>query len=278
MANFEISINVQDIIAQHQEIADKIEAAVKEGVYKLAIQAHYHVVEIAKSKLRSTKEDFSNAVTLTPDGENAWNVTVPKRMMWIEEGLPSNFDMIPGFLNSAKAKSGPNGKYLVIPFKHNKAPSQQTNVQAALGNIVKAELKKRNIAYGGIERHADGMPKTGKLHGNLGITGPPSMNPPKSGQEGPVGHPLAVHPKPPRQEGPSGRPYLAGLSIQQKMGPFKEGLAKKDMMTFRTVSSKSSGWKHPGMEKLDSLGLTYTWALEKWDSDILPGILKDLGI
>jgi hypothetical protein len=275
MADFSININVAEIIAQHKDIADKLEAAVKEGVYRLAIQAHLHVIEIANQKLKTTKEDFSKAVNLSPDGDNAWNITIPKNMLWIEDGLPSNFDMIPGFLNSPKAKSGSGGKYLVIPFKHNKGPSKQTPVQAALGNIVKQELSKRNISYGKIEKEADGSPKTGKLH-SMNIANPSAMSPPGPGQEGPTGHPLAMHAKPPRQEGPSGRPYLWGLNVYQKKK--ESGAVDRSALTFRTVTSRSTGWRHSGLEALSSLSKTYTWALEKWDSEILPGILKDLGV
>lgn len=49
-------------------------------------------------------------------------------------------------------------------------------------------------------------------------------------------------------------------------------------MTFRTASEKSSGWKHPGLERRGFLEEAKMWAEQEWEEKMLPEMKKELGI
>ncbi len=159
-----------------------------------------------------------------------------------------------------------NSKYLVIPFKHNKGPTQQTPVQAGLLDTIKQHLKARQIPYGKIEKNPDGSPKVGLLH-KFDIHEP---------------HPKADH---------HSNHILEGIRVYQnakknpdgspRMNKHGHQMVSREIMTFRVASSKqqnSGKWFHPGFEAMGFLDEAYTWAVKLWEDEIQPSILKGLGI
>jgi hypothetical protein len=128
-----------------------------------------------------------------------------------------------------------------------------------LVTTIRAKLKKEGVPFKKIEKDANGSPRIGKLHTFDFSKG-------RSGREG--------------------NPDLKGVSIYQTLT--KTGNVRRDIMTFRTVSSgpASQGkWIHPGYphdRTEDGHGWKFLdraekWAWNEWESKILPEILSKYG-
>ena len=165
-----------------------------------------------------------------------------------------------------------NSRYLVVPFQHNKGPTQQTQAQRDLTNTVKAEMKRRKIPYGGLEKDSSGQPKIGKLH-SFDILHAPTKTQDGPGQgHGQIG---AV------RQGPTGIAFLQGIRVYQKRIKDEKGNSsvQKQVMTFRVASSKHKGtgrWVHPGLQAKRFFEEAEKWALEVWETKIVPEILANL--
>lgn len=186
MAILSVELDISQLISTHENLAEQIEAKTQEYVRKLATQAHAHILQQIKDKMKnsSLQVEFGKSLSLQPVDDHTWSVIVPQKMVWIEDGLPSGFDMLPGLLKSPKAKSGKNGKYIIIPFKHNKIPQQQSAFEQIVNKYVKDEMKSRNVPYGKIEKNPDGSPKLGTLH-KFNVNTPSHSHAVKPGQSGP---------------------------------------------------------------------------------------------
>lgn len=272
-----IVFNIAAIIEKNLHLAEVLDAKTNAAIESLTIQTKAHIVQEASQKLKTTRNDFVNSL-IGPeqlDG-NTWAITIPAKMMWIEDGLPPGFDMKPGMLASPKAKHGKSGRYLVVPFKHNKTPTQRTPLQNQLNDMLASHLKKAGMAASTkIEKNPDGSAKLGQL-GKFDIKTPTFKHNLPVGASGPLSHQLTAHARPQGQSGPSGRPYLWGGMISQNKT--SKGTVQKDAMTFRTVTENSKGWIHPGLKALQSLQSGRDFAEQQWNNKFLPEILKDLGL
>ncbi len=261
----ELNFDITELIQRYSHLSEEIEKAAAEGVARLSLMTHAHITEKAQEKLHSTRElFFSKFRPLEQLDANSWIITIPKEIGWIENGINAGFDMLPGMLASPKARTGKNGKYLIIPFKHNSSP--RTPTQELLTNTLKSELKKRKIPFQKIEKNADGSPKSGLLY---------KLD---------AGNPTAPRPngKPWQPDHYSG-PILHGIRVYQhktEAAQTATASTKKDIMTFRTASQSQSGkkWIHPGLAPQNFLTEAKDWAEKEWDSTILPEILKDLDL
>ena len=145
-------------------------------------------------------------------------------------------------------------KKVVIPFKYDKGPSQNSPLTQGLISQIRQTLKKDKISITKIERDGHGSPRLGKLHEyNLG--GP--------------------------RPGKGNTPALTRLSIYQT--PMysdiktKKMYVKRSVLTFRTVSSgpASAGkWIHPGFEAKNFMDKAMDLATQDWEQQILPEILE----
>ncbi len=259
----EVNFDITELIERYSHLADEIEKAAAEGIAKLSLMTHAHITEEAQQKLSSTRElFFSKFKPLEQVDNTSWLITIPKDISWIENGINAGFDMLPGMLASPKARTGKNGKYLIVPFKHNS--SSRTPTQELLTGVVKSEFTKRKIPFQKTEKNPDGSAKTGLLH------------------KFDAGNPTAPKPngKPWQPEHYSG-PILNHIRVyQHKQEAGKAGAVKKEVMTFRTASQSQSGvkWIHPGLEPQNFLTKAKDWAEKEWESTILPEIMKDLDL
>src|SRR6185369_6175367 len=112
---------------------------------------------------------------------------------------------------------------------------EQTHAAKDLTDTIKAEMRRRKIPYGNLEKGADGQPKTGLLH-SFDIMKAPNKTGEGPGQgKGPVGK---------VRQGPTGIPFLQNIRVYQKSVTDKKtgkSSVSKSIMTFRTVSSKQKG-------------------------------------
>ena len=260
-----LNVDLGPLLDLNNTLKPKIDAALKNAAQSLAAQAHAHLMEEVQSKLHSTRDKYVEAVHFQQVNDDAWVISLDHSAMWIEEGLPEH-EMLDNLLKSPKAKMAKDGsKYLVVPFQHNKGPTQQTSAASDLTQTIKNELKKRQIPYGKIERDEKGRAKLGLIH-SFDINKDPIKTHDGPGQ----GH----GPKGEVRQGLSGTPFLQSVRIYQKQ--MKDGSVKKGIMTFRVASSKHKGtgrWVHPGLEPKRFFDETADWALKAWDT-IRDEILK----
>ncbi len=261
----EVNFDITELLERYSHLSDEIEKATSEGIARLSLMTHAHITERAQEKLHSTRDlFFSKFKPLEQVDATSWLITIPKEISWIENGINAGFDMLPGMLASPKARTGKNGKYLIVPFKHNSSP--RTPTQELLNKTLKSELTKKKIPYQKIEKNPDGSAKSGLLH---------KLN---------AGNPTAPKPngKPWQPDHYSG-PILQSIRVYQHKVEHAQTATvsvKKDIMTFRTASQSQAGqkWIHPGFEPQNFLTEAKDWAEKEWETSIMPEIMKDLGI
>lgn len=267
------SVDASSVADLAESMEGKINKALQNAARDLSLMTHAHILEEAQSKLHSSREKYVQAMGINQVNENVWVITLNKSAVWIEDGMDRH-SMVDDLLKSPKAKTAKNGsKYLVVPFQHNKGASQQTQAAKSLTDTLKSEMKKRDIPYGKIEKHADGSPKLGLLH-KFDIESKPTKTHHGVGQgHGPIG---AV------KQGATGIPYLQGVRVyQKKLKDASTGREKvvKNIMTFRVVSSKHAGtgrWVHPGVEAKNFFEEAARWATELFDKEIGPKVLEQV--
>lgn len=257
-------------------LEDAAKAAMNDAARELTRMTHAYIIKQAHEKLHTRTQTYIDAMSIHQENDDCWVINLDAKARWIEDGMPRH-NMIEDLLKSDKAKtSADGGKYVVVPFQHNKGPTQLTPAQANLLDTVKGELNKINkgrekmgasaIPYGSLETGADGKPKTGLLH-SFDITKAPikMANGPGTGK-GPVGQVM---------QGPTGIPLLKGVKIYQREvedKKTKEKSVKRFIMTFRVASSKQLAeggrWDHPGLPPVNLMEKGMQWAAETWDKEI----------
>jgi hypothetical protein len=269
----ELKMDLSEFLKEHQELKEKAERLTKAAAADLSATTFNKVKELSQSKLKSRREFYDKHLSYAQVNEYTWVVHLDAKAMWIEEGMAPH-EMIDDLLKSPKAKTSKDGsKYLSIPFKHNKGPTQQTPAQKSLTETIKKTLNEMNkgrpaggkIPYGKLETNPDGSPKLGLLH-KFNITDSPKKTANVPGQgKGPIGAPM---------QGPTGTPFLKGVRIYQRQNA--QGKVERTIMTFRTVSSKHKGtgrWFHPGLEPVKFLDQAFDWAMKEWETKIKPALM-----
>lgn len=268
-----ITIDFGSLLKDLKDLPENLETQVHLATEHLASEAHQYILDQAEQELHSTLPDFQKALHMEELEKGVWVITLDADMVWLDEGMES-FSLIDTLLKDGKGKTSKDGhRYRVIPFKHDKAAPKQNppeikanpKVQKKLIGILQKTLAKKNLTIHGIEKHMDGTPKTGKLHSLDIKQGPKSKN--------------------------TGIPLLQGVRIYQHAMSDKEGKplygddghrqVQRSVMTFRTVSTKQEGtgaWQHPGVTAHNFMDRAYQWAQNKWESEVLPELLKNLGL
>lgn len=247
--NLKFNINVEDIVAQMGALKMEIEQDLHAAVANLAAVTHAKVLEMASNDLKTSFQTLSNNLGFDEIAPGVWVVSIDEKAFWIEEGIEAGKDMKPDLLKNANNVSKDGHRYRSIPFDHSKSPSKLTPYAQSLVTKIRSELKKRDIPFKKIEKTKEGSPRIGKLH---------SMN---IASEKPTDR--ASH------------PALHGVSIYQSMG--KNGNVRRDIMTFRTVSSgpgSEGKWIHPGSQPKHYLDKALEWAENEFNTNILPAILE----
>lgn len=251
--SLKLNIDAAKIAAQFKEFAMEIEQDIRKAIGNLAAITHAKVAEEAQQELHSSRKTFMDALGFEELSPGIWVISIDQKALWIEEGIDPNKDMKPDLLKSGTKTSQSGNKYKVIPFDYGKPPSQLTQGAQAIVSAIKQNLKKENVPFKKIERNSDGSPRVGKLHSfNFGNPG------------GRMGGP-----------GKGNTPVMNGLSIYQSIT--KTGNVRRDIMTFRTVSSgpaSAEKWFHPGLEAKKYLDKAAEWAMKEWEDKILPEVLK----
>jgi hypothetical protein len=271
-------------------LGNKAEAALKEAARDLTAMGHAHTMELAAQQLHSRRKKYVDAVTMSYE-EGVWVLSLDASVLWIEEGLEAG-DMLDAMLKSPKAKTARDGsKYLIVPFQHNALPQNTPASQRPIVDAVKAEMKKRDIPWGKVERDEKGRPLIGRLH-TFSIEHAPLGTGRGSGPAqgwGPAGD---VRQGPNHRQiqgggpGGGGVPFLRNVAVYQRaLGPkAPPGMhetaeanhgVKRDVMTFRIASSKHKGqgrWQRPALPPVLIFDQVYDWMIQEFDRTIGPAV------
>lgn len=249
MSNIRLNIDTDAIAEFAKEFKEDLKRDLQRSVGLLATQTYAHVKELAANELHSSLSQFQDNVGFEEISPGIWVVSIDKPALWIEEGLPQDFDMKPGILAKGAKTSKDGHKYRVVPFDQGKAPSQSTGFEKNLINQIKSQLKDRGIPFKKIEKDVNGNPRLGKLHTlNLDSDKPSTK---------------------------ASTPALQGLNIYQTRTA--SGSVRRDITTFRTVSDGPAGadkFKHPGYTPKKFLDRSAQWAENQWENIILPQLLE----
>lgn len=265
-----LNLDIQPLLQLEQQLQDASTEAMKTAGERLTAMTRAHIMEEAQQKLHTRRQMYLDGLSHYQVDDNTWVVNLDAKVRWIDDGLPEH-NMIDDLLKSPKAKTSKDGsRYLSIPFRHGpKGPTQMTPAQKTLLDTIKSELKQRKISYAKIETDKLGKPKLGLLH-SFDINTKPLRATDGRGQgKGPIGSVM---------QGPTGIPLLKGVRIYQHAIQNPDGTAgtRRDIMTFRTVSSKQKGqgrWDYPGIEGVHFMDEAYEWAKRTWEKEIVPEIL-----
>lgn len=251
MPDLRFDIDIKTLTDGFGNAKKELEKDLKKAVGGLASMTHAKVNELANNDLKSLSKKYKDALSFQQLEDNLWVVSLDMdKAGFIEDGRKSGF--MQELLDSPKAKTSKDGnKYLSIPFEHSKNPTEQSSQAKALTDEIRAELKKRDIPYRSkLEYHSDGSPKLGLLH-RFNIE--------------------SARLKDTHKDSP-----LKGVAIYQRKNE-KTGKVRRDIMTFRTISSKSKEegrWIHPGMMGKFLFEKAWRWAEAEWEQKILPEILN----
>ena len=268
MALFKVTLDIEGLTQFLDNFQKQISSDLKKATKGLAVDTQTHIVEQAYSKLKSSRQTYmENLSQAEKIDDYLWEITLKADAQWIEDGLPNNFDMKKGLLNTKRPGSkgeiktvenpdSPNygKKYRVVAFDQGKVSSQLSSnedklkYQQELIKKVKSELRKREIPYKKLELDPKtGSPRTGKLHSFDIESGIP---------------------------GKGNTPVLHGLSIYQTKNE-KTGKVQRSISTFRTVMEGQDGkWIHPGLEGKKFFEDGKKWAEDRWEKDILPALME----
>lgn len=240
-------INAQELASQFGEFKASVQVELEKGVQALSAMTHAKVSELASNSLSTSREKYLKALDYQEVAPGVWVVSLDESMLWLEDGRKAG-DMTEDLLkkNAKTAKDG--SRYKSIPFDQAKPTSQQNQFSRDMTKLIKDTLRRENRPYKKLELNADGSPRIGKI-GSFDIDSPlPSSR--------------------------ANTPALFGLSIYQTKTA--SGRVRKDIVTFRTVSSKMKGqkWIHPGIEAKKFMDKSLEWAEKEWETSILPAILE----
>lgn len=259
-----------------EDFAANFDNAIKKSMNKamaaLAAQTQKYIVEQANQKLHSTKDMYLENLDRFQDDNGNWIISLDASVVWIDDGAPE-WDMKPFFLKSTKAKTNKKGeKYLIVPFEHNKNKKNMNFSQRDLLSAIKSELSSIGVDLNKIETNKSGTPKLGLVR-SLDITNRPN----KIGEGPGMGSGRLGDVR----QGSSGTPFLKGIRIYQNKVKDKKGNEniQKSVMTFRTVSENNkniNAWRHPAVEGKHIFEDAAKWALNEFDTKILPFLVSEI--
>ncbi len=246
-----------------------IQKDLKESAGNLANMTHAKVLELADSDLSSLKSMYKENVKFDDSVPNLWVVTLEEPALWIEDGRKAGF--MEELLNGKSSKSGKNGKYAIIPFKHNKNPTDQSPKAYDLAKEIQYALKKKGVNWKKIETDQDGSPRLGRLHAfNLETARPIAQ---KESHKGSLTAGVAVYQNVYDQQGQR----VVNKDRARHLLSKGMGSVQKDVMTFRVISEKSrneGAWIHPGRPGNKLFDKAFEWAMQAWEREILPAVFE----
>lgn len=261
------------------ELPKLAKQAMQEGARDLSAMGHAKTIELAAQRLKSRRSLFVENLKIFQE-DQVWVLELQKPAAWIEDGLPPH-DMLDYLLKSPKAKTGKNGKWIAIPFVHNKAPQNTPESAKPMVDAIRQRMKRDGIAWGKIEKDAEGKPLLGTLH-RFSINDRPLKTGFGPGQgHGPVGdvrQGMNMRQREGGGPGGGGIPFLRNVSIRQRE---VKGKVERSVLTFRIASESQRGtgmWHSPGVKGAKIFESVFQWMADAFEKDIAPSIMAKLEV
>lgn len=248
MPNLLFNINIDDFEGVMEEFKKDLQVELNQAVERLADMTLEKTLEFAGEKLHTTLHIYKDNLSSRKEGTGVYIVSLDQKALFLEEGLPNNFDMKPGLLKNAKTSKAGN-RYAVVPFSHDTKPSQTGPKAQDLIDQVKKVLKQENIPFKKIELDKNGSPRLGLLHKIDIDSAKPTAK--------------------------ASTPALQGLRIYQNKD--EKGKVSRGIFTFRTVTDGPKGvdkFIHPGLEANQFMDKAFAWAMDTFDKEIMPELTK----
>lgn len=250
MKSYTMEEALRELGVDVKNLSDEIVARAKEQIEFIALQTHSMIAEKAQT-LKSTRAQYLRNLKVDKLYESTdqviWSVSLRKEAGWIEEGYAPG-SMIERILNGGKpARQAKDGsRYKIIPFKHNKKPSETSAAQQRIAAYAKSAIKKQGLDK--IIRNEAGQPIIGRA-ASVKITA----------KNQPVGR--------------FNQPLLAGLTIYQREQKSESGKTKimRDVMAFRVMSSNQIGsglWESKGFKGLNAFEEVSRKVDEMWNQAV----------
>lgn len=292
---FRFRVDVTEIAAKLRTTRELIEDKVVHGVESLSIASHAFIIGKVNEKfagddfkrkfylgLDSYGKDASGSSTKDPRidqtakhlrwikvADGLWVVELDERARWLEEGRPETFMgewlLKPGAKGVKRAKDG--SLYRAIPFKQAENGRTPAGSNPLLSQIVKDYAKMHKVNLKKIETDASGKPK-------LGVVQKLDIRPHDA--QGYAPGLLYSKPRSMEDAAKSGlKPHegifkLQGAIVVQRKDPnSKKGKVKKEVVTFRVISTKHKAegrWMYPEVQPSNFLGQAFDHATQQWDA------------
>jgi hypothetical protein len=270
VSNLKFDIDVETLSKQLGGLKKDVEKDVTRSAEDLANITHARILELADEELTSLREMYKSHVKTDNSMARIWVITLEEPAMWIEEGRKSGF--MEELLNGKSSHVGKNGKYAIIPFQHNKNPTNQSPKAYDLAQEIKYALKKKGVSWKKLETNADGSPRVGLLH-KFNVETARPVDAQKDIHKNPLTKGVAVYQNVYDSDGNLVRNADKGRDLLAK----GQGTVKKDVMTFRVISEKHKNeglWVHPGRQGNKIFDKAFDWAIKQWETQILPAIFE----
>jgi hypothetical protein len=244
-----------------EKISAEIKSRAKDKIQELALQTHGIIAEKANATLKSTRKTYLDNLAVNKimdQGDQIiWSVSLGKEAGWIEDGYKYNSLFERVLFHGKPPKQAKDGSvYKIIPFGHQKKPSESSAQQIRLARFANAAIKKQGLDK--VINDASGNPIIGK-----------GIRVPVTDKRQPISR--------------FNKPLLAGLTIYQNYKLDKKGnkmmrkgkpVIKRDVMTFRVMSSRHIGdgsWENKAWQGLHAFA-----EVEKKLDQIFDQAIKDL--
>jgi hypothetical protein len=231
-------------------------------------------------------DDRNKNVRWIKASDNLWIVEIDEKAKWIEEGRASiSMATEAWLLKPGKVKTAKDGSvYRSIPFTHTKGgkPTFNTGLMgegpgSQILTLMKKAAQAQGISLTKIERDESGEKIGGPVDSSTGLQGAKvlhklNVNEPSS-RAG-----MGLFYSKPRTQAESiatglkphgGIYHLQGAVVTQR--EVSKGKFSKEVVTFRTVSSKHQGenrWMAPEVKALNSIPAAYKFAEKAWEEQV----------
>lgn len=142
MANINITMKLEDLGKDIDQLADATKESIQLAISQLATAAYSEAIRKAQERLKTSKQDYINALDFEKLGDNIYVISLKgDHANAIEDGY-GTFDMKPGLINGPKSKVSAKGtRYNTVPFYHrpsSRSPlgARQEELRTALRDVI----------------------------------------------------------------------------------------------------------------------------------------------
>ncbi len=147
MPTIDFYLKAEELGKDISNLSDEIEAAINQAVSDVAKGAYAEAIRLANKKLKTTRQDYVQALRLEQIDDNIYILSLDGRLANATEDGYGTFDMKPGLINGPKSKVSKEGfRYNTVPFFHSpnsKAPL--SDYGEFLRSQVKEIIKKNKL-------------------------------------------------------------------------------------------------------------------------------------